>query len=135
MTLQVATQPNSATATSVTFVVPGHQQWWLKSVRIDVTRAAGGIPTRAYLLEITDGTTDVAQNGAADAGTEPGAASVTWCDAASSVTAAGPIGIVVAPVAQLVLTKGYVLTASIVNPAVGDLITASAAWYDFVYAS
>lgn len=131
MTLKVNTQPDSLLATVFTFVVPGNEVWKLRAVRADCDRAAGGAPDRAYSLQITDGTSPVLEVGAADAGTEPGTCSVTWTDADPSSTTAGADGVSVAPIAPLVLTRGYVITVTILSPAVGDTWVDAVAWYDY----
>ncbi len=132
MTLEVVTQPDTLTAVTFTFVVPGHQQWTLRSVRADVSRAVGGAPMRAYTLTVTDGTSIVAQSGAADAGTEPGVCSITWCDCPASAVATGTDGVVVAPLPNLVIPAGYVITGTIVNPAGADTWSDANVWLDYV---
>lgn len=131
--LQVRTVPDELTATAFTFVVPGHQRWTLRSVHATAQRAVGGIPTRAYVLEITNGTTDVALAGADDAGTEPGTCSVTWCLAANSAVAAGADGFSVGSVGNLILEAGYNVIGRIVNGAAGDQWVTPAVWFDFAY--
>lgn len=132
MTLEVFFTPKSITATVVTFVVPGHQLWVLRSIHADVHRAAGGAPNRGYVLKITDGTTTVIQVGAGDAGTEPGTMSLTFADVPASSTAAGAVGTVVAPLAALKLYSGYVITLTILNPAGADAWLDAAVWADWV---
>lgn len=135
MTLEVVTAPNLFTPTSFTFVVPGRQRWTLRSVRADVARAVGGAPARAYLLTVTDGTSLVAQQGADDAGTEPGTTSITWCNCPAATVTAGPDGVVVAPVPNLVLDAGYQIVGTILNPAAGDQWNDAVVWLDYVYAA
>lgn len=131
MTLKVNTAPDTLTAVTFTFVVPGNEVWRLRSVRADATRFAGGAPDRAYSLTITDGTSVVLAVGAGDAGDEPGVCSITWTDADPSVTTAGADGVSVAPVAPLALTRGYVIIGTILNPAAGDTWADAVAWYDY----
>lgn len=133
MPLEVVTQPDFISATSFRFVVPGHQQWRLRTVHVTVARAIGGAPNRDYVLTITDGTSTVWQGGANDAGTEPGTCTVTWCQAPASATAAGATGIVVAPMPALALEAGYTIVGVIENPAVGDTFGAPVVWCDFAY--
>ena len=131
MTLEVVTQPDSLTATVVTFRVPGHQRWTMRSVRADVHRGVGGTPNRAYQLTITDGTSIVAAAGAQDAGTEPGTTSITWCDVSPGAVAAGSDGVVVAPLPKLGVIGGYVLTLTILNPAGADTWLDALCWVDY----
>ncbi len=131
MPVAVATQPNSLTAVTFDFVVPGHQRWTLRSVRADATRAVGGVPNRAYRLDITDGTTTVTMSGASDAGTEPGTCSITWTDTLPSATAAGADGIVTAPLVAVRLEAGYHLIGTILHPAAGDAWVDAVVWFDY----
>ncbi len=131
MTLEVVTQPDTITAVTFTFVVPGHQQWTLRSVRADVSRDVGGAPMRAYTLTVTDGTSVVAQAGAQDAGTEPGTTSITWCDCPAGAVSAGSDGVVVAPLPNLVIPAGYVITGTIVNPFGADAWLDANVWLDY----
>jgi hypothetical protein len=133
VTLEVVTQPQTFTPTTFSFVVPGRQRWTLRSVRADVDRAVGGAPNRAYMLTVTDGTSIVAQAGADDAGTEPGTASITWCNCPAGSVAAGSDGVVVAPVPNLVLAAGYVIAGEILNPAGADAWLDAVVWLDYVY--
>lgn len=132
MTLEVFSTPTAITATVVTFVVPGHQLWVVRSIHADVHRGAGGAPNRSYLLKITDGTTTVLQVGAGDAGTEPGTCSITFADTPASSVAAGSVGTVVAPLGVLKLFPGYVVTLTILNPAGADAWLDAAVWADWV---
>lgn len=131
--LQVNPTPDALTAITFTFVVPGHQQWSLRAIRADVDRGVGGLPNRAYRLDITDGTNIVASSGADDAGTEPGITSITWCAADKSATTAGSDGVVVAPLGPTVVYPGYNIVATILHPAGADTWIDAVAWYDFVY--
>jgi hypothetical protein len=131
VTVDVASQPDVLTPFTFTYVVPGHQNWTLRSVRAQAVRVPGGIPNRGYLLTITNGTDIVAQAGAVDAGTEPGTCDVTWCGAAGSATTLGAIGIVVAALPNLVVPAGYDITGTIVNPAVGDGWVGPTVWLDY----
>lgn len=132
MFLTVDSQPDVLTPFAFTFVVPGHQQWKLRAVRASVVRVVGGAPARGYVLTVTDGTNIVAQFGAGDTGTEPGAADVTWCDAPASLTAAGAFGVIVAPMSAPALDAGYTITGTILNPAFGDGWGDAVAWYDYI---
>jgi len=135
MTLQVNAQPSGLETVAFTFVVPGNQQWKLRSVLGVAEREPGGIPNRSYALTVTDGTNIVAASGAADAGTEPGSCTVTWCDSDASSVGAGSVGVSVAPLPPLILDAGYVITATITSPASGDQWVSAVAWYDFTYVS
>jgi hypothetical protein len=115
------------------FVVPGHQRWTLRSVFAVASRAVGGVPDRAYLLTITNGGLIVAQVGAADAGTEPGACSVTFANTPAASVSAGPLGVTVAPFAPPPLDPGYVIDGKILAPAAGDTWISAVAWFDFAY--
>lgn len=131
MPLQVNFTPDSVVGVTFTFVVPGHQQWALRSVRADCVRGIGGTPDRSYELQITNGTNVVVAVPAGDAGTEPGQASITWVDADPSVVAAGADGVIVAPLAPLLLPAGYTIVGTVLNPGVGDSWVGAVAWYDY----
>ena len=98
-----------------------------------VNRHVGGLPNRAYVLTITNGTLVVAQGGAQDAGTEPGTTAVTWTNTPAAAVTAGPIGVVVAPIALPPLEPGYVIQGDILHPAAADSWASAVAWFDFAY--
>lgn len=120
-------------AGTFTFVVPGDQQWTIRTVCAVASTQAGGAPDRAFLLQVTDGTSLVASAGAADAGTEPATVTLTWANSAAGAIGVGNVGFVVAPFPNVVVHPGYVLTGSIVNPAAGDTYESATAWVDFDY--
>lgn len=131
--LTVAKATLTGTVVTFSFTVPGAQQWALRSVSAVASRAAGGTPNRAYTLGVTDGTNPVAVVGADDNGTEPGTCTVTWANAPAGTIAAGTVGISVAPIANMILNPGYVITGTIISPASGDTWTSAVVWYDFEY--
>lgn len=131
MLLTVAVKPNTLTATSFTYIVIGSQLWRPRSVVMTVSTAAGGQPNRAYLLQFTDGTTTVAQVGAADGGTEPATGTITWANAPSAISAAGSKFTSIAPIPDLDLPPGYNIVGSIINPHAGDTINTAIVWYDY----
>lgn len=133
MPLDVNTQPDLFLASLFRFTVPGTQRWTLRAVRADVDRGAGGAPDRSYVLRVTNGTSTVLQIGADDAGDEPGTASICWANAAASKTAAGPDGVVVAPLAAVVVEAGYEIIGEIVGNAFTDAWVRAVVWYDFEY--
>lgn len=132
MPLVVNAQPDTLLASTFSFIVPGHQQWALRSIRADVARGAGGTPDRSYELQITNGTSIVAAVPADDAGDEPGVCSITWVNANPSKTAAATDGVVVAPLAPVVLDPGYVVVCSILNDVADDAWLRAVAWYEYV---
>lgn len=131
--LRVATPPDTIAGVVFTFMVPGREEWVLRSVIAHADRQVGGVPNRAYLLEITDGTTDLAAVGAPDLGTEPGTCSITWGPLSPAATASGPGGVVVAPLPGFRLLPGYLIVGTIQNPAGGDQWASAAVWLDFDY--
>jgi hypothetical protein len=131
--LQIAVAKLAAPVTTFTFTVPGDQQWTIRSVCAVATRAAGGIPNRAYTLVVTNGTVTVAAVGADDAGTEPGSCTVTWANTPGGTTASAATGISIAPLGPLVLPPGYKLTGTIVGAVAGDTWASAVAWYDYTY--
>lgn len=133
MPLQVNTAPDSLTAFTFSFVVPGSERWKMRSIIATASRDVGGAPDRAFLLSVTNESNIVAQTGATDAGDEPGIGSVTWTDAPAGAVTAGALGYVVAPLPRLLLEGGYVITGRILNPAPADTWLTAVAWYDFTY--
>lgn len=131
MPLKVVTQPDTIDPTTFTFVVPATEIWSLRSVVAFVNRAVGGIPTRAYRLEITDGTNTVSAFGAADAGTEPGFCTITWCNAPAGRDDTGDEGIVSAPMVAKSCPTGYTIVGTITNPAAGDSWATALVWCDY----
>lgn len=121
--------------TTFSFVVPGAQRWTVLTVVGTVTRAAGGTPNRAYQLTVTDGTTTVAAVGADDAGTDPGTCTVTWANTPGGTTASGAVGVSAAPLPNLRLSPGYVITGTILSPVAGDTWASAVVWYDFAWTS
>lgn len=132
--LKVKAIPDSLSTTSFTFVVPGKERWRLRSVVGTVSTAVGGQPNRAYTLAITDGTTTVAQTGAADGGTEPASGTITWADCTNALSAAGTKFSSVAPIPRLDLIAGYHIVGTIINPHAGDAWGTAIVWYEYTYA-
>lgn len=120
-------------ATSFQFVVPGDKVWTIRSVIATCTRASGGAPDRAYLLEVATSTGVVAAVGAVDAGDEPGTCTITWANCPASSVASANIGVSVAPFNPPTLQPGYTITGTITSPAAGDSWDGATAWYDFAY--
>lgn len=133
MLLTVDAAPDTLTATEFRFVVPGAQQWALRSVVATVTTDTGGQPARGYLLQITDGTNLVAQVGNTDNGTEPAAGTLTWANAPSASSNAGNAFTSIAPIPGLVLNPGYTIIGTIVNPVGIDAWLTALVWYEFVF--
>lgn len=131
MLLAVAAAPNTLSAFTFTFVVPGNQIWFPRSVVATVTTAVGGQPHRGYTLQFTDGTTVVAQVGNADNGTEPASGTLTWANCADATNAAGSTFTSVAPIPALSLKAGYTIVGTIVNPAGADTWATARVWYDY----
>lgn len=133
MLLKVVTADLSVPATVFRFVVPGQEQWSLRSVRATADRDAGGVPSRAYQLSVTDGTTTVASVGATDNGSEPGTCDITWANTAGGTIAAGSEGITVAPLPTLILNPGYVIIGTILGAVGVDQWADAVVWVDFAY--
>jgi hypothetical protein len=131
--LTVATAPDLLTATAFTFVIPGAQQWYPRSVCATVATAPGGINVRSYLLQITDGTNLVAQVGAADGNVDPATGTVTWANAPAALSATTGQFSSLGPLPDLVLNPGYVITGTILNPFGADTWVSAVVWYDFRY--
>lgn len=112
------------------FVVPGQFRWSVRSVYAVAATDVGGAPNRAFQLTITDGTSTVAQVGAADAGTEPATVNVTFADVPSAAVTAGAVGITQAPIPPLILNAGYRIIGAIINPAGADAWVSAVAWVD-----
>lgn len=121
------------TAGTATWVVPGDQRWTVRTVCAVASTVIGGAPARAYALQVTDGTNLVANAGAADAGTEPAAVTITWANTPAGAITAGNVGASVAPFPNALLNPGYVMTALILNPAAGDQWASAYAWVNFDY--
>lgn len=113
------------------FVVPGDKVWTIRSVIAFATRAAGGTPDRAYLLEVATSTGTVSAVGAPDAGTDPGTCTITWANCPAAAVDSGNLGVVIAPFNPPILQPGYTITGTILNPAAGDTWAAATVWYDF----
>jgi hypothetical protein len=131
MTVKVVTQPDLLTATTFEFVVPATEWWSLRSVNALAVRGAGGTPGRAYRLDITNGTNVVSGFGAADAGTDPGACEITWCQAPAGADATGNAGIVSAPMRADKLPTGYRIVGTITGAVAGDAWDSVAVWCDY----
>lgn len=132
MALKVVTAPDLLSATSFTFVVVAGEIWSLRSVVANAARGVGGVPNRAYRLDITDGTSVVSAFGAQDAGAEPGACEITWADCPSGVGATGNQGIVSAPMRADRCPTGYQIIGTIVGAVAGDQWLDALVWLDFV---
>lgn len=132
MPLTTATIRPDVNIAVATFLVPGHEIWSPRAVRLQSTRPAGADPARGYLLTIDDGTTIVAQVGADDAGAAPGTGDVTWTNTPAARSAYGGFGVIVAPFAPLRLPAGYQITVEILNTVPGDQAVEAVCWYDFV---
>lgn len=130
MLLQVDTTPDTASAVSVTWVVPGNQQWTLRSVYCTVTTVDDGAFLRLYTLVITDGTSVVAQVPISDGGTV-GTGSITWAPAPASVDQILGQFVALAPLPKVQLNPGYHVNVQIVNASAGDTLATPAVWYDF----
>lgn len=130
--LKVVTEPNVISGALFAFVVPAGEIWSLRSVIANCARGAGGLPDRAYQLQITDGTNVVAAFGAADAGTEPGDCVVTWAGCPAGADASGAHGIVSAPMRADRCPTGYQIIGQITGSVVGDAWTDAAVWLDYV---
>lgn len=131
MPLTTATILPDPDIAAVTFVVPGHELWSPRAVRLKNDRVAPSDPDRGYLLIVDDGTTTVAQVGADDAGGAPGTGDVTWTTTPAAASAFGSFGVIVAPLAPMRLPAGYRITVEILNTVAGDQITEAVVWYDF----
>ncbi|HET9247701.1 MAG TPA: hypothetical protein VFO15_17995 [Xanthobacteraceae bacterium] len=123
----------SAVAANVPFTVtvPAQQQWRVFSVCAVVSRAAGGIPNRAYQLALSDGTTTFVTSPAADAGTEPGTCTVTWCNGSPASVASGATGVSLGPLTPVVLNPGYKLIGTVLNGTVTDQWTSAVVWVEY----
>jgi hypothetical protein len=130
--LTVAFVPNTLTAISFTYIVPGNQQWRPRSVLATVTTGAGGQPNRGYTLAFTDGTNTVAQVGADDNGAEPASGTITWANAPSASSAAGSTFSSIAPIPDLILNPGYHIVGTILHPAGADTWVSAIVWYEYV---
>lgn len=135
MLLSVQPAEITVASTRFVFVVPGHQRWSLRSVFAEASRDVGGAPNRTYTLTITDGTTTVAQVGAADAGNEPGTCQITWANTPAASVFSGTQGITVAPLPPVTLNPGYDIIGEITNGAPADAWITAVAWFDFAYAT
>lgn len=133
MLLTVDPAPDSQTATSFTFVVPGDQLWIVRSVVATVSTDTGGQPTRGYMLQVTDGTNVVAQSGNTDGGTEPATGTLTWANAPGAESSAGAVFSAIAPFPNLTLKPGYNIIGTIVNSVGADAWISALVWYDFSY--
>lgn len=120
---------------SFTLVVPGHQIWRPRSFRALALRGAGGAPSRAYTLTITDSVNVVAAIGAQDAGDEPGTCDVTWANTPAAASHSGADGVSVAPLGAFVLPAGYIVTGAIVGAVAGDSWADALCWVDYDYAT
>jgi hypothetical protein len=121
--------------TSFTIVVPGDQQWTLRSVYAKATRAVGGLPNRAYTLIISDGLNTVAAVGADDGGTEPGTVELTWSNMPGGISTAGAQAVSVAPLPPFILNPGYSIVGAIIGAAAGDTFTVAQCWHDYILTS
>lgn len=130
MALQVYRAAAVAANTPFTFVVPGQRTWRLLSVCATLSRAVGGTPTRALTLTIVAGPSTIMASAAADAGTEPGALTVTWANGQPAAVSSGTTGVTLGPLPVVVLHPGYVITGTVVNGAAADQWTAATAWVD-----
>lgn len=115
-----------------TAVVPGQQLWTIRSILAVATRGAGGAPNRSYLLSFTDGTSTVAQMGAADAGTDPGTCTITWADASPAAIGLGNAGFSLAPIVRSPLPPGYNIIGTFKGNVAGDAWTSARVWFDYV---
>jgi len=131
--LDTAAAEIDGTTTTFTFLVPGHQVWYPRSVIAVASRASGGLPNRAYTLTFATSTGPVAAVGAQDNGTEPGTCVVTWCPCPAASVEAGSEGVSVAPIPSLQLNPGYTIVGAIVESAAGDTWLSATCWYDFAY--
>ena len=130
MPLTVVKAAAVAANTPFAFTVPGQQWWQLLAVSATLSRAVGGLPTRALQLTITDGTTTIYTSPAADAGTEPGTLTVTWADASPAAVSSGGTGVTLGPLGPLRLEPGYKITGTVLNGVATDQWTRAAVWVD-----
>jgi hypothetical protein len=128
--LQTYTARPVAANVPFTFTVPGQRTWRILAVTATLSRATGGLPTRALQLAVTNGTQTILASPAADAGTEPGTLTVTWTNAQPSAISSGGTGLTLGPFPPIVVYPGYVLTGTVLNAATGDQWTAAYAWVD-----
>lgn len=133
--LEVVTLDVPPTFTTVSFIVPGHQQWRPRSFHAVANKVVGGSPIRSYVLNISDGTNTVASVGAVDDGAEPGTCEVTWAPTQAAHSSSGTTGVTVAPLAEFLLPAGYEIDLIIVNPAIGDGWLSAVAWVDYSYSA
>lgn len=132
MALKVYTAAAVAANTPWTLTVPGQRIWNLQSCVAVLSRAVGGTPNRAIKLTITDGTSTIVGSPCADAGTEPGTLTCTWCNAQPTSVASGATGVSVGPLPPIRLLPGYIISAVVSNGAVADQWTSAVAWVDEV---
>lgn len=130
MSLQTYTAASVAANVPFTLTVPGQRVWRLLSVVAVLSRATGGTPSRALELTITNGTNTIMASAAADAGTEPGTLTATWCNAQPSAVASAGVGVTLGPLPVISLYPGYVITGSVVNGALADQWTSALVWVD-----
>lgn len=119
-----------AANTPFTLTVPGQRIWKVLAVVAVLSRAAGGVPTRALRLTVTDGTNTVMASPAVDAGTEPGTLTVTWTNAQPSAVSSAGTGVTLGPLPTITVYPGYVFTGTVTNGAVADQWTSAVVWVD-----
>lgn len=132
MLLDTLAVPIAPGATTFVATVPGDRRWVIRTVIATCVRDAGGAPDRSYTLTVATSTGPVAIMPADDLGTEPGAETITWCNApAAAVTVAG-LSVVVAPMALPSLQPGYTVTGEIIGAVGADAWVSATVWYDYV---
>lgn len=119
-----------AVNTPFTVTVPAQEQWKVLSVCAVCARAAGGVPNRSFQLALTDGTNTFVTSPAADAGTEPGTCTVTWCNGSPSSVASGATGVSLGPLTPVNIVPGYQLIGTVLASAAGDQWTSAVVWVD-----
>lgn len=132
MPVKVVNKPDTLTATTFTFVVPAGEIWSLRTVVAFAARGVGGIPNRAYRLDITNGTNIVSAFGALDGGAEPGSCEITWGGVDSDNVAVGNVGVTDAPMKVDRLPTGYQIIGTILGAVAGDTWFSALVWCDFV---
>jgi hypothetical protein len=131
LALKVVTAPAVAANTPFVIIVPGQETWRVISIVGVCSRAAGGIPNRSFQLAVGDATRTVVVTPAADAGTEPGTCTVTWCNGNPAAVSAGATGVSLGPLPNIDIPPGYRLTGSVLSGTVTDQWTSALAWVDY----
>lgn len=129
--LKTVVAANVAANTPFTIIVPGTEIWTVLAVAATLSRAAGGVPTRALRLAISDGTRTVLTSPAADAGTEPGTLTATWTNAQPATSSSGGTGVTLGPLPTVTLLPGYSIVGTVIGGVAADQWTTASVWVDF----